>query len=84
MDNKYWGRKLAAEYLRKTEEKRSVRLPAPDNIRFEGDGEHVTVTMEEPAVIANFQTNAAAFEAWALYQVSESVTRWGIPGTARI
>ena len=26
----------------------------------------------------------AEYEASCLYQVSESVTRWGIPGTARI
>ena len=65
-DNKYWGRTLANDYKNETGCSRRIRLPDADHIKFDGEEEHVTVTMEETAIIANLQTNAAAFEAWSL------------------
>jgi hypothetical protein len=66
MDNKLWGKHLAECYKRKTKESRNIRLPAPDQIEFDGEKGCVRVTMKSKAVLANMQTNAAAFEAWSL------------------
>ena len=57
---------LANDYKSKTGCGPRIRLPAGDRIRFNGDKDHVTVTMEQTATNANLQTNAAAFEAWSL------------------
>src|SRR5687767_9588804 len=45
---------------------RSVRLPAEGPIRFSGEGDHVTISMDAGAVTRNMQDNAAAFEGWSL------------------
>jgi hypothetical protein len=66
MDNEHWGKKLASDYKQKTGCRRSIRLPAQGQIRFGGEIDRVTVTMEPSAVCANLQTNGAAFEAWSL------------------
>lgn len=65
-DNGYWGKKLADDYRNKTGSRRSIRLPASDDIQFEGEKELVTITLQQKAVLANLQTNKAAFEAWSL------------------
>ena len=65
-DNKYWGRNLANDYKDKTGHSRGIRLPDVEHIRFEGEREHVTVIMKQPAIISNLQANSAAFEAWVL------------------
>ena len=65
MDNDSWGRTLATEYNKKACRNRRVRLPAR-GIRFDGGPGRVTVKMDQQAVTANLQTNAAGFEAWSL------------------
>ena len=66
-ENTYWGSKLADDYKSKTGCDRSgIRLPARDNVLFEGEKQHVTITMGQKAILENLQTNAAAFEAWSV------------------
>jgi hypothetical protein len=67
MNNNTWGKQLAESYKRKTLGKsRNIRLPAQDRIEFDGEKGCVKVTMKSKAILANLQTNAAAFEAWSL------------------
>lgn len=84
-DNNFWGQKLAEEYEREAGSRRGIRLPARNQIRFDGELHRVTITMEEAAVLANLQTNAAAFEAWSLALkvwcgVETIELRWQPPG----
>ena len=58
--------KLKADYEKKTGDRRNIRLPEPNEIVFGGEEDLVTITMKEKAVVANLQTDAAAFEAWSL------------------
>src|SRR5438067_2101044 len=84
MDSVKWGRKLAADHEAKTGLSRRIRLPSPNQIRFDGDVSRVTVTMEETAVCDNLQTNSAAFEGWSLAlkiwcEVEAVELRWKSP-----
>ncbi len=47
-------------------DRRSVRLPAHPGLRFSGAGDVVQMHLSGAAVSGNMQTNAAAFESWAL------------------
>jgi hypothetical protein len=60
-----WSSTLQKAYNDKTEKRRGVRLPSANYIQFDGE-DHVTVTMKERAVLANMQTDEAAFEGWSL------------------
>jgi len=88
MNNLSWGKRLAEKYKAKTDSDRKIRLPAADQIQFEGERDRITVTMQPKAIVANLQTNAAAFEAWSLAlkvwcDVDQVELRWQPPEDPR-
>lgn len=66
-----WGGRLRAGFNAGRTKKRAVRLPALSSMVVSGMGEHAEITLSGEAVTANMQTNAAAFEGWAL-----ALRRW--------
>jgi hypothetical protein len=87
MNNESWGQKLRNDYERKTGSHRNIRLPSQDQIKFDGEIDCVTVTMKPKAIVANLQTNAAAFEAWSLAlrvwcEVKKIQLRWESPSVS--
>jgi hypothetical protein len=85
MNNEFWGRRLCEAHRKRTGIRRNVRLPASDQIRFGGEQDRITVTMAQKAIVANLQTNEAAFEAWSLAlkvwcDVENVELQWEPPG----
>jgi hypothetical protein len=65
-DNTYWGAELCKAHQRRTNKKRGIKLPREDGIKIAGDPSCVRIVMTQAALGKNMQTDAAAFEAWAL------------------
>lgn len=66
-----WGGRLRAGFNVARGKRRAVRLPSPSSMMVSGVGERAEITLSVEAVTANMQTNAAAFEGWAL-----ALRRW--------
>ncbi len=62
-----------------------MRLPSPKNVKFFEADAHIVIDMDAAAVTENMQSNAAAFEAWALalhlwlHNRPEIALSWEVP-----
>jgi len=61
-----FGNKEWQTELRQCTKLKQCRFPASTEIEIGGIRKHATITMKEKGLQANMQTDAAAFEAWAL------------------
>ncbi|WP_270933472.1 hypothetical protein [Falsiroseomonas oryzae] len=57
---------FSAELTRALPHAKGVKLPAERTLRVDGERHRPTLTLSAAGVAANMQTNAAAFEGWAL------------------
>ena len=64
----YWSKRLNDAFNAdpNTLKRRGVRLPNHPDLVFSGTGDVVNLHLSASAVSSNMQTNAAAFESWAL------------------
>jgi hypothetical protein len=70
LNNSEWSNRIREEYKRQTGNVRSVRFPE-SGIEIRGNVKHVSIHLPAQSVTKNLQTNAAAFEGWAL-----ALMRW--------